>query len=253
MPAPGACVQVRLPEQSKKSNIQALEFSKALCFTYGEDMIKAVIFDLDGTLVNSLFDLAAACDYALMEKGFPTHTVEEYKYFIGNGIPKLIERALPEINRNSETIEEVKDIFLKYYSVHFADKTIAYDGMKETVAELKGRGLKLAVVTNKADYMAKSVAKAVYGDIFDIVVGLSDKFPAKPNAASALDTLDKLSVAPDECIFIGDSAVDMQTAANAEIKSVGVLWGFRDREELAENGATYIIEHPQELLEIISK
>lgn len=214
-------------------------------------MIKAVIFDLDGTLVNSLFDLAAACDYALSQKGFPTHTVEEYKYFIGNGIPKLIERSLPEINRDAKTIEEVKEIFLKYYSVHFADKTIAYDGMNETVRELKNKGLKLAVVTNKADNMAKSVVKAVYGDVFDIVVGLSDKFPAKPNGASTLDTLKKLSVTPKECIFVGDSAVDIQTANNAAIKSVGVLWGFRDRGELAENGATYIIEKPQDLLEII--
>lgn len=216
-------------------------------------MIKAVIFDLDGTLVNSLFDLATACDYALSQKGFPTHTVEEYKYFIGNGIPKLIERALPEVNRNAYTIEVVKEIFLKYYSVHFADKTVAYGGMKETVTELKNRGLKLAVVTNKADNMAKSVVKAVYGDIFDIVVGLNDKFPAKPNAASTLDTLNKLSVTPDECVFVGDSAVDIQTANNAGIKSVGVLWGFRDREELMENGATYIIDNPQELLQIIGK
>lgn len=216
-------------------------------------MIKAVIFDLDGTLVNSLFDLATACDYALSQKGFPTHTVEEYKYFIGNGIPKLIERALPEVNRNAYTIEVVKEIFLKYYSVHFADKTVAYSGMKETVTELKDRGLKLAVVTNKADNMAKSVVNAVYGDIFDIVVGLNDKFPAKPNAASTLDTLNKLSVTPDECVFVGDSAVDIQTANNAGIKSVGVLWGFRDREELTENGATYIIENPQELLQIIGK
>lgn len=220
---------------------------------YGDDMIKAVIFDLDGTLVNSLFDLATACDYALSQKGFPTHTVEEYKYFIGNGIPKLIERALPEVNRNAYTIEVVKEIFLKYYSVHFADKTVAYGGMKETVTELKNRGLKLAVVTNKADNMAKSVVKAVYGDIFDIVVGLNDKFPAKPNAASTLDTLNKLSVTPDECVFVGDSAVDIQTANNAGIKSVGVLWGFRDREELMENGATYIIDNPQELLQIIGK
>ncbi len=220
---------------------------------YGDDMIKAVIFDLDGTLVNSLFDLATACDYALSQKGFPTHTVEEYKYFIGNGIPKLIERALPEVNRNAYIIEVVKEIFLKYYSVHFADKTVAYSGMKETVTELKDRGLKLAVVTNKADNMAKSVVKAVYGDIFDIVVGLNDKFPAKPNAESTLDTLNKLSVTTNECVFVGDSAVDMQTANNAGIKSVGVLWGFRDREELVENGATYIIEKPQELLEIIGK
>ncbi|MBQ6714787.1 MAG: HAD-IIIA family hydrolase [Clostridia bacterium] len=214
-------------------------------------MIKAVIFDLDGTLVNSLFDLAAACNYALTEKGFHTHTIEEYKYFIGNGIPKLIERAVPENHRNEHIIKAVREEFLRYYSVHFVDKTVAYDGMMETVTELKDRGLKLAVVTNKADNMAKSVVKAVYGDIFDIVLGLTDKFPAKPEAASTLNVLKQLSVTADECVFVGDSAVDIITANNAGLKSVGVLWGFRKREELAENGATYIIEKPQDLLEII--
>ncbi|MBQ8203280.1 MAG: HAD-IA family hydrolase [Clostridia bacterium] len=216
-------------------------------------MIKAVIFDLDGTLVNSLYDLADAVNFALEKNGFPTHETEKYKYFVGNGIPKLIERAVPEDSRNAETLIKVKADFFEYYTVHYADKTAAYDGMKETIDKMRASGLKLAVVTNKADNMAKAVAKAVYGDIFDVVIGLSDEFPSKPHPASTLDTVKKLSVSTDECIFVGDSSVDMQTGVNSKITPVGVTWGFRSREELKDNGACYIIDKPCELLNIIEE
>lgn len=216
-------------------------------------MIKAVIFDLDGTLVNSLYDLADATNYALQQNGFPIHETEKYKYFIGNGIPRLIERALPEDNRNTKTKLKVKEDFFKYYSVHYADKTVAYEGMVDAVNKIKAQGIKIAVVTNKADVMAKTVTKAVYGGIFDIVVGLSDKFPSKPDPASTFSTLKALGATPKESLFVGDSGVDMQTGVNSGIAPVGVLWGFRGREELKDNGARYIIEKPCELLNIIGE
>ncbi len=216
-------------------------------------MIKAVIFDLDGTLVNSLYDLADATNYALQQNGFPIHETEKYKYFIGNGIPKLIERVLPEDSRAMKTKIQVKEDFFKYYSVHYADKTVAYEDVIDTVNKIKARGLKIAVVTNKADVMAKTVVKAVFGDIFDIVLGLSDSFPSKPDPASTLDTVKKLGVCENECLFVGDSGVDMQTGVNSGISPVGVLWGFRSREELMDNGAKYIIEKPYDLLNIIGE
>lgn len=220
-------------------------------FVLGDKMIKAVIFDLDGTLVNSLYDLADATNYALKQNRFPIHELEKYKYFIGNGIPKLIERALPEENRDDATCLKVKEDFFKYYSVHYADKTVAYEGMVDAVNKIKAQGIKIAVVTNKADVMAKTVTKAVYGDIFDMVMGLSDKFPSKPSPESTLYALEKLGVNKSETVFVGDSAVDMQTGVNCGIVPIGVLWGFREEQELLDNGARFLAGNAKELLRII--
>ena len=214
-------------------------------------MIKAVLFDLDGTLVNSLVDLANCVNHSLEAKGFATHNTEEFKYFVGDGIPKMIERALPKEYRNEKLVNEVKDIFLPYYAIHYADNTIAYDGMIELVSALKSQGIITAVVTNKEQNMANKVVTKLYGNVFDLVFGKRDGIPAKPDPTAALMTMEKLGVKPCECVFVGDSGVDVATAVNSGAVPVGVLWGFRKEDELIANGAKHVISKPQELLKII--
>ncbi len=216
-------------------------------------MIKAVLFDLDGTLADSLIDLAGGVNNALMSRGFAPHPVEAFKYFVGDGIPKMIERALPEGSRDTKTVNEIKDIFLPYYAEHYADNTYAYDGMVELVNSLKNGGFTVAVVTNKEQGMADKVVTSLYGDVFDLIFGKRDGIPAKPDPTAALMAMDELGVKPQECVFIGDSGMDVATAVNSGAVPVGELWGFRGREELIANGAKYIINTPNELLNIIKE
>lgn len=216
-------------------------------------MIKAVLFDLDGTLVNSLVDLANSVNFALDKFGFETHKTEEFKYFVGDGIPKMIERALPVGNRDKDTIEKVKKVFFESYSVHFADNTAPYDGVKELVLALKEMGMKVAVVTNKAQEMADKVVTSAYGDVFDCVFGKREGIPSKPDPTATITVMNKLCVKPDECIFIGDSGVDVLTGVNSGAVPVGELWGYREEDELLNGGAKYIIGKPEELLSIIDE
>ncbi len=216
-------------------------------------MIKAILFDLDGTLADSLIDLADGVNRALEIKGYPTHPVEAFKYFVGDGIPKMIERALPENQRSQEIINEVKAIFMPYYAVHYADNTYAYSGMPELVSSLKAQGFIVAVVTNKEQTMANEVVTSLYGDVFDLIFGKRDGIPAKPDPTAALMAMEELGVKPEECVFIGDSGMDVKTAVNSGAVPVGELWGFRKQDELLENGAKYIISKPEELLDIIKE
>lgn len=216
-------------------------------------MIKAVLFDLDGTLADSLIDLADGVNRAIASKGFPTHEVEAFKYFVGDGIPKMIERALPEENRDDETVNEIKNIFLPYYAIHYADNTYAYEGMPELVNNLKSQGFIVAVVTNKEQNMANEVVTSLYGNVFDLIFGKRDGIPAKPDPTAALMAMEELGVKPEECVFIGDSGMDVATAVNSGAVPVGELWGFRKEDELLANGAKYIIKKPQELLDIIKE
>lgn len=216
-------------------------------------MIKAVLFDLDGTLADSLTDLADAVNQALKKNGYPVHPTESFKYFAGDGIPKMIERALPLDKRTQADIDVIKEIFSPYYSLHYADNTYAYAGMPELVNTLKTRGYIVAVVTNKAQDMADIVVKSLYGDVFDLIFGKRDSIPAKPDPTAALMAMKELGVKPDECVFIGDSGMDVATAVNSGAVPVGELWGFRGEEELIQNGARYIIRKPSELLQIIEE
>lgn len=216
-------------------------------------MIKAVLFDLDGTLVNSLYDLANAMNFCLENEGFETHSVEKYRYFIGNGIPKLIERALPEEKRTPEKIESVKEKFFSRYSEHCCDDTRSYEGIAELLLNLKVKGIKTAVITNKAQSMTDIIIEKLFQNEFMYVLGKRDEFPLKPDPASTRFVMKELCAESEECLFVGDSGVDMRTAKNAEIRSVGVLWGFREKEELIQNGADYIIDKPLKLLEIIEE
>lgn len=215
-------------------------------------MTKAVLFDLDGTLINSLEDLATSANYALERFGFPVYSnTEDFKYFIGDGMYKLIERVLPENKREDGTIKEVLAVFMEHYGEHYLDKTYAYSGVLELVNGLKAKGIKVAVVSNKAEHMALAVTKKTFGDIFDIICGKREGYPAKPDPALTLEVIKELNVTPNECLFIGDSGMDMKVAVNAGCIGVGVTWGFRERQELLLNGAKFIVNKPEEILSIL--
>ncbi|MDV4149584.1 HAD-IIIA family hydrolase [Clostridium sp. AL.422] len=214
-------------------------------------MIKLAIFDLDGTLLNTLDDLANACNYALNKFSFPTHDVEKYKNFIGNGIYKLVERALPDNEKDRGTVEKVLKIFIDYYNEHMIDMTKPYDGIINTLDELRFKGIKLAVVSNKKHEFTMEIVKKYFGDKFDIVFGHRANYKEKPDPASVLEVIDKLNILKDECIYIGDSNIDIITARNAGVKSIGVSWGFRGKEELANEGADYLVDNTIELRSII--
>ncbi len=216
-------------------------------------MIKAVLFDLDGTLANTLEDLGCSTNFALRQFGCYEQPIEKFKYFVGNGMKKLIERALPEEKRDEATTNKVLQVFMNHYREHFADKTVAYDGITDLVSSLKQKDMKIAVVTNKAHEMAIQVTEKLFGDTFEIVCGKKDDFPAKPDPMLTLQIISEMGFEPKECLFVGDSGVDAQTAVNAGCIGVGVLWGFREREELVRNGATYIVERPAQILDIIEE
>ncbi|MBQ5592927.1 MAG: HAD-IA family hydrolase [Clostridia bacterium] len=210
---------------------------------------KAYIFDLDGTLLDTLLDLANAVNYAMRAKGYPERTVQEVRGFIGNGIRVLIKRAVPEGTSNDD-YEEALAIFTKYYLEHIADYTKPYDGMIDVVKTLQQRGCKVAVLSNKAHFAAQAVVKDFFGDIFDMVVGKMDEFPTKPEPDSLFYTMKTLGVTAEESVYIGDSDVDVLTAHNAGLPCIGVTWGNRDEDVLLASGAEYIAHTPDEILNI---
>ncbi len=216
-------------------------------------MFKAVLFDLDGTLVNSLRDLANAANYALSFYGFDTYETEKYKYFVGNGIPNLITAILPQEHRDEQTHRNVMEKFFEYYRVHYADNTDAYDGIRELLAELKKRNIAFAVVTNKAQAAAEDVVNRIFPNTFKRIYGQRDGIPVKPDPTLALLAMKEMGVTPSQTIFAGDSSNDVKTGNNCGAYSVGVLWGFRRADELLEGGAKDLIVKPLDLLEIIDK
>lgn len=207
------------------------------------------IFDLDGTILDTLLDLANAVNFSMRSKGFPERTVDEVRSFIGNGIKVLIKRAVPQ-ETSEKDYAEALEIFTKYYIEHIADYTKPYDGIIDVINELKSKGCKTAVVSNKAHFAAQAVVKDFFGDIFDVVVGKMDEFPSKPEPDSLLYTIKNLGVKAEDCIYIGDSDVDVLTAHNAGLPCIGVTWGNRDEDVLLASGAEYIAHTPKEILDI---
>lgn len=211
---------------------------------------KAVFFDLDGTLANSLLDLAASVNYVLKKHNFKTHPVESYKYFAGDGIPTMIKRALPD-NVEKQVFEAVKADFMEYYSKHYADETVPFDGLKELVYKLKSLGIKIAVVTNKAQEAAEKVVFSLFGDVFDEIIGMREGIPAKPDPTAVFMAMENLNVKPSECAFVGDTSMDISAGVNAGAYPVGVLWGFREKEELSKAGALSFAQNADELEHIL--
>lgn len=213
--------------------------------------MKTIIFDLDGTLVNSLADLAASSNYALRRFGYPEHPIEKFNYFVGNGVPKLIERCLPESERSEGKIAAVKAVFDEYYGAHYADKTRPYEGIGSLLERLKAAGVKTAVASNKTDGFVKNIADRFFGGIFDSVKGGRADIPKKPAPDIVFEIMRELEAVPENTYFAGDSNVDMYTAKNAGIKAIGCLWGFRTKEELLEGGADFLAESPLDIYKIL--
>lgn len=214
-------------------------------------MIKAVIFDLDGTLVDSLQDLCDSANYALEKFGFPIHEKEKYKYFVGDGIPKLIERVIPRESFTQEIHTKVLKTFMERYRSHYLDKTSPYEGIVQSLCKLKEKGIKTAVVSNKADEMAQRVVDKIFSGEFSYVTGKREDYPLKPDPALTIKIMKDLGVEPEECVFLGDSGMDMATAKNAGCVAIGVLWGFRTAEELRANGAQYLLDSPEKIAPFI--
>ncbi len=215
--------------------------------------MKLVIFDLDGTLLNTLDDLADSANFALTAMGFSTHQTEEYKYFVGNGIPKLIERCLPENARSEEIQKQALDIFSKRYGEHYADKTRPYEGIPEMLDELAANGVKLAVASNKADDFTQSLVRRFFGERFDFIRGSLPDVPRKPDPEIVYGIMSEIGAEKRETVFTGDSSVDITTAKNAGVDSIGCLWGFRTKEELLSAGAGKIAEEPMQIVKYIVK
>lgn len=215
-------------------------------------MYKYIIFDLDGTLLNTLDDLSDAGNYALSANGFPVHDRESYKYFVGNGIPVLIKRICPD-GTDDAVLEKVHRVFSEYYGAHCFDKTKPYEGIGEMLSELKKRGIKTGVVTNKDHSFSVKLIKDFFGDNIVIVRGREDGIPKKPDPYSVNYVMERLGADKKDVLYVGDSNVDMETAINAGVDSCGVLWGFRTKKELTDSGAVHIAGSPEELLEIISE
>ena len=214
-------------------------------------MINSIIFDLDGTLLNTIEDLANACNYALTTLGDKTHEVEKYKTFVGNGRYKLVERMLPEDNRSVENIEKALELFDSYYEKHMIDMTKPYDGIMEMLDCLISKSINIAVVSNKPHEFTTEVVKNYFGDRFEVVYGHKKNTKEKPDPWAVLEVIDEFKVNKDECLYVGDSEIDINTAKNAGVKSVGVEWGFRGKGELESAGANYIVNKPEQILEIL--
>lgn len=213
---------------------------------------KLAIFDLDGTLLNTIGDLSVCCNHILAEEGLPTHTYQQYCNFVGNGVKRLVERAIPEELRTPDYIEEMRRRFVAYYYEHIDANTRPYDGIPELLAELQKLNIMLAVASNKFQAGVERLTNSFFGDIkWQIVLGGRDGIPAKPSPEIALEIIEKCGIKPSETLFIGDSGVDIQTAHAAGATSIGCAWGFRSIEELRENNAHHIVQHPSEILNII--
>lgn len=207
---------------------------------------KAVIFDLDGTVLSTLDDLADSVNYALRANGMPQRSTAEVRSFVGNGIRRLIESSVPS-GCDAITVDRVLATFSDYYGKHSADKTRPYDGVIEMMTRLKGDGVKIAVLSNKADWAVSELCKRYFGDLVEYSMGETEGIPRKPSPAGVFVMLEKLGVDLDECVYIGDSEVDILTANNAEMDCIAVDWGFRDRCQLVNAGASVIASSPDEL------
>ncbi|MDR1525896.1 MAG: HAD family hydrolase [Tannerella sp.] len=215
---------------------------------------KLIIFDLDGTLLNTILDLAHSTNHALEKNGFPAHPIETYKYFVGNGIHKLFERALPEGEKTEENITKMRKVFLPYYENHNTEYTEPYKGIPELLHMLQSKGLKLAVASNKYQQATEVLINKYFPEIsFTSVFGQREGVPVKPDPAVVFEILKIACVQATEALYIGDSGVDMKTALNSGVTSIGVTWGFRPRSELEANGAVYIAGSTSDILHLTDR
>lgn len=211
-------------------------------------MKKAVIFDLDGTLLNTLDDLADSTNYALSRFGYPTRTIDEVRQFVGNGVAKLIERAIPE-GKNNPNFEKCLSIFKENYAQNMYNKTAPYNGIIEMLSNLKSKGIKIAVVSNKFDLAVKELCKKYFEGFIDFAAGENEAqgIKKKPAPDTVISVLNEFNFASEDAVYVGDSDVDIMTAKNSKMPCISVTWGFRDEKFLLENGATILINAPSEI------
>ena len=215
-------------------------------------MTRPVIFDLDGTLLNTIGDLAVSCNAVLAMRGLPQHSYEDYCGFVGNGIMRLVERALPEPLRTEFTVDAVRRDFIDYYTANIDTYTKPYEGIPELVAALAERGVALAVASNKFQAGTEKLIARFFPDVeFAAVLGQRPGVPLKPDPAIVNEIADIAGAAREEILYVGDSAVDMQTARAAGVRAAGCSWGFRSRAELESEAPFAIIDKPSELLDLL--
>lgn len=210
----------------------------------------AVIFDLDGTLLNTLDDLMDSVNYSLKKYGMPERSYEEIRHFVGNGVQKLIERAVPE-GTESDVIERIFAAFEEHYMLHCNDKTHVYPGIMQLLAELKKRDIKQAIVSNKLQSGVQSLYELYFKEYVQTAIGAKDGIRKKPAPDTVLEALRQLNVPKERAVYVGDSEVDIATAANVGMDCITVTWGFRNRQELAEAKAAIYADYPEEILKLL--
>ena len=212
-------------------------------------MKSLVIFDLDGTLLNTIDDLGNACNHALRSLGYPTHSLISYPMMVGNGITKLIERALPDEARTPEIITEARRIFVEYYNNHCCDATTPYPGIPELLSDLRSRGINISVASNKYNSAVQKIVNHFFPDIqFSAIFGHIEGVPTKPDPSIIFEVLTECPTPKAETILVGDSGVDIETARRACVDSIGVTWGFRSESELRKAYADHIVADPDDIL-----
>ena len=217
-----------------------------------------IIFDLDGTLINTIDDLGQACNHALSACGFPTHKIEDYPRLVGNGINKLIERALPEEHRQEATVLRLREYFVPYYDAHNCDLTHPYDGIPELLAALKAAGHTLAVASNKYQAATEKIVAQLFPNTFDVVLGERDGIARKPDPQIVWDIVERLAQSAYSLefrgkgiLYIGDSLVDAETAKAANLPFIACTWGFCTTEQLHTAQPDYMVHHPSEILKLV--
>jgi phosphoglycolate phosphatase len=216
--------------------------------------IEMVIFDLDGTLIDSIGDIGDAMNAVLKELGHPAHPRDNYRFMVGDGLDVLVRRALPSEVVDTTDIADVVGLTRREYSTRWTATTRPFSGIAELLGELRSRGIKTAVLSNKPDFATRAIVDELFTDhSFSVVRGARDNVPLKPNPTAVSEIISDLSVSAEETAFVGDTSVDMATGVNVGALTVGVTWGFREADELVAHGADHIIHHPLDLLSFLDR
>lgn len=237
-------------ERPSMSAIKSFLEDRMIEYFENKEQIEAVIFDLDGTLLNTLYDLTDSVNWALEKYGLPSRSMEEVRSFVGNGLRNLMLQAVPE-GENNPVFESLFEFFREYYKTHCNIKTVPYEGIIELMKELKGRDIKMAIVSNKIDAGVKELNSIHFSEYVEVAIGEREGIGRKPEPDSVLEALRLLGVDAEHAVYVGDSDVDIQTAKNADVRCISVSWGFRDEAFLMESGAGIMIDRPLELLEYL--